>query len=68
MDAIRQLPAAEIRGRNWTSLAYQMLKIFIIMIKEAGKRRKSYPKGQSPWSDKIVYLSVNIRLGSKEDE
>lgn len=68
MDATEKMPAAEIRGRNWFSVTWQMITIFISMLREANKRRLSYPRSSNPWSNKVCYLSMNIRLCLKEDE
>ena len=67
-DVVKRLEVAEIRGANWFSLWMQMFKVFIRMVSEANKRRKDYPKGMSPWSSKVIYFGMNIRLALKQEE
>lgn len=67
-NAVKTLEVAEIRGCCWLSLVLKMFIIFCKMVRIARKNKNSYPKGKSPWSSKMIYLGMNIRLANKEEE
>ena len=59
---------AYITGRNWFSISLKMFWIFIMVMRETWRRRRSYPRKSNPWSNNMAYFGVVIRLVLKEDE